>query len=267
MYKNVILSVGIFIFLVSFAAASEKESKDPVTGIELVFVKGGCFDMGDTFGDVIDDNGKPVHNVCVSDFFIGKYEVTQGQWKAIMGDNPSYFSSCGDTCPVENVSWNDVQNFIQKLNSRTGESFRLPTEAEWEYAASSGGKKEKYAGTSSDSDLGSYAWYVANSGLVPSAFPKSSNKTHPVGQKQPNSLGLYDMSGNVWEWVQDWYGNDYYSSSPRDNPRGPSSGSSRVLRGGSWIFNSWLIRTSVRNSNTPSVRRNDIGFRVASSPR
>jgi len=149
MYKNVVLSVVIFIFLVSFAATSEKESKDPVTGIELVFVKGGCYDMGNTFGDG-DANEKPVHEVCVSDFSIGKYEVTQGQWKAIMGNNPSNFLSCGAACPAEGVSWDDIQGFIQKLNSRTGKSYRLPTEAEWEYAARGGGKKDKYAGTSKE---------------------------------------------------------------------------------------------------------------------
>ncbi|MCX5815237.1 MAG: formylglycine-generating enzyme family protein, partial [Proteobacteria bacterium] len=136
------------------AGGKAKVFTDPVTGMEFVFVKGGCFDMGDTSGST---NEKPVHNVCVSDFSISKYEVSQGQWKAIMGNNPSRFSSCGDTCPVETVSWNDVHNFIQKLNSRTGKSYRLPTEAEWEYAARSGGKKEKYAGTSSNSNLGSYA--------------------------------------------------------------------------------------------------------------
>ena len=229
---------------------------DPVTGMEFVFVKGGCFDMGDTFGGGSSDE-KPVHNVCVSDFSIGKYEVTQGQWKTIMGSNPSHLSSCGDTCPVEEVSWDDAQGFIQKLNSRTGKSYRLPTEAEWEYAARSGGKKEKYAGTSSDSELGNYAWYYLNSG----------SKTHPVGQKQPNSLGLYDMTGNVWEWVSDLYDENYYKRSPRDNPQGPSSGRDRVLRGGSWDGIPGSIRASVRGSDDPSDRDFYSGFRIASSPR
>ncbi|MCX5809826.1 MAG: formylglycine-generating enzyme family protein [Proteobacteria bacterium] len=222
-------------------------------GMELVFVKGGCYDMGDTFGDSVGSE-KLVHNVCVSDFYMGKYEVTQGQWKVVMGNNPSHFSSCGDTCPVENVSWKDSQEFIRKLNSRTGKSYRLPTEAEWEYAARSGGKKEKYAGTSSDSDLGSYAWY-------------KSNSAHPVGQKQPNSLGLYDMSGNVWEWCQDWYDKYYYSSSIMDNPQGPSSGSYRVLRGGSWGDNPRGVRASIRSDGDPLGRNNYDGFRVVSSSR
>ena len=238
------------------AGSKGKAFTDPVTGMELVFVKGGCFDMGDTFGDGRSDE-KPVHNVCVSDFYVGKYEVTQGQWKAVMGNNPSHFRECGDTCPVEMVSWNDVQGFIQKLNNKTGKSFRLPTEAEWEYAARSGGKKEKYAGTSSDSDLGTYAWYASNSG----------SKTHPAGQKQPNSPDLYDMTGNVWEWVQGWYGEDYYSSSLRDNPQGPSSGSSRVRRGGSWVNNPGSVRASNRYSDYPSNGYSNGGFRVASSPR
>ncbi|MCX5813895.1 MAG: SUMF1/EgtB/PvdO family nonheme iron enzyme [Proteobacteria bacterium] len=242
---------------------------DSVTGMEFVLVKGGCFQMGDTFGDGFAYE-KPVHEVCVSDFYIGKYEVTQGQWKAIMGNNPSHFSSCGDTCPVEKVSWNDIQDFIQKLNSITGKSYCLPTEAEWEYAARSGGKKEKYAGTSSDSDLGSYAWYTSNSG----------SKTHPVGQKSPNSLGLYDMSGNVWEWVSDYYDNEYYKNSPRDNPHGPASGSAKVLRGGGWndnqrdirasdrsSYNPWGVRASTWDYFRPSNQGYNYGFRVASSPR
>ncbi|MBA4391496.1 MAG: formylglycine-generating enzyme family protein [Syntrophus sp. (in: bacteria)] len=225
--------------------------------IELVFVKGGCFDMGDTFGDGL-PNEKPAHNVCVSDFYMGKQEVTQGQWKAIMGNNPSHFTSCGDTCPVESVSWNDIQDFIQELNSKTSKSYRLPTEAEWEYAARSGGKKEKYAGTSSESSLGSYAWYKSNSG----------SKTYPVGQKQPNSLGLYDMSGNVWEWVSDWYDKNYYSSSPRDNPGGPSSGYAKVLRGGGWADNPRDSRASFRHALDPSGRYDGpLGFRVALSAR
>ncbi|MDP2279759.1 MAG: SUMF1/EgtB/PvdO family nonheme iron enzyme, partial [Nitrospirota bacterium] len=188
---------------------------DPATGMEIVFVKGGCFQMGDTFGDGESDE-KPVHEVCVDDYYIGKYEVTQGQWKAIMGNNPSHFKDCGDNCPVEQVSWNDVQEFIQKLNEKNNPpsppftkggkgGFRLPTEAEWEYAARSGGKSERYSG---GNDIDSVAWYNKNSG----------GKTHPVGTKQPNGLGIYDMSGNVWEWVNDWYDEFYYKNSPKNNP-------------------------------------------------
>jgi len=191
---------------------------DPATGMEMIFVKGGCFQMGDTFGDG-DNHEKPVHEVCVDDFYLGKYEVTQGQWKRIMRNNPSHFSNCGDNCPVEKVSWDDVQDFIRKLNSQSGKNYRLPTEAEWEYAARSGGKSEQYAG---GNDVNAVAWYDGN----------SVGKTHPAGQKQPNGLGLYDMSGNVWEWCNDWYGSNYYSQSTRNNPEGPSSGTYRVLRAG-----------------------------------
>ena len=233
--------------------AGGKQFKDPVTGMEFVFVKGGCFEMGDTFGDGYSYE-KPVHDVCVSDFYMGKYEVTQGQWEVIMGDNPSYFKNCGDNCPVENVSWNDVQEFIERLNSKTGKKYRLPTEAEWEYAACSGGKREKYAGTNDNPD--DYAWHDSNSG----------KKTHPVGQKRPNGLGLYDMTGNVWEWCSDWCGEDYYASSPKDNPQGPSSGSYRVLRGGSWFYSPRVIRASNRGIDFPSFRLIYNGFRLLRTP-
>ncbi|MFA6346557.1 MAG: SUMF1/EgtB/PvdO family nonheme iron enzyme, partial [Syntrophales bacterium] len=225
--------------------------RDPVTGMEMVYVPGGCYRMGDTFGDG-NSSEKPVHEVCVSDFYIGKYEVTQGQWRQIMGYNPSHFSSCGDNCPVENVSWNDAQNFADKLNNRTGKQYRLPTEAEWEYAAQSGGKSEKWAGTSSESSLRDYAWYDAN----------SEDKTHPVGQKKPNVLGLHDMSGNVWEWCSDGWEMDYYKNSPRDNPKGPADGSHRFFRGGSWSHRAADARASFRYFVRPETRNVNLGFRL-----
>jgi len=224
---------------------------DSVTGMQMIFVKGGCYPMGDTFGDG-DANEKPVHEVCVNDFYMGKYEVTQGQWQRIMGNNPSSFSNCGDNCPVERVSWNDAQEYIRKLNSQSGKQYRLPTEAEWEYAARSGGKSEKYAG---GSDVDAVAWFANNSG----------SKTHPAGQKQPNGLGLYDMSGNVWEWCSDWYGKEYYSQSPRDNPGGLSSGSSRVLRGGSGDGDPRNVRAAYRLWINPEHRSSNLGFRLAAS--
>jgi sulfatase modifying factor 1 len=227
---------------------------DPTKVIELVLIKGGCFQKGDAFGDGQADE-QPVHTVCVDDFYIGKYEVTQGQWQSVMGSNPSFFKKCGEKCPVEQVSWNDVQGFITKLNAKTGKTYRLPTEAEWEYTARSGGKKEKYAGTSSDVELGKYAWYGANSG----------GRTHPTGERQPNGLGLYDMTGNVWEWCQDWYGEKYYSQSSRKNPTGPTSGARRVLRGGAWIFEPAGIRASARYSLTPDARGDLYGFRLSIS--
>ncbi len=232
---------------------ADEKITDSATGMQFVFVKGGCYQMGDTFGDG-QANEKPVHEVCVNDFYIGKYEVTQGQWKKVMGYNASYFSSCGENCPVESVSWNDTQEFIRKLNSQSGKTYRLPTEAEWEYAARSGGKSEKYAG---GNDVDPVAWYVDNSG----------RKTHPVGQKRPNGLGLYDMSGNVWEWCSDWHGEKYYSQSSRDNPGGPSSGSWRVLRGGSCSGSSDYARAADRFFIGPEFRYYYNGFRLAMAPR
>ena len=248
MYK---LLTIFFILLFTVPSFSAEKPTDSATNMEFVFVKGGCFQMGDTFGDG-SSNEKPVHEVCVDDFYIGKYEVTQGQWKAIMGNNPSRFSDCGDNCPVESASWNDIQDFINKLNQKTGKNYRLPTEAEWEYSARSGGKNEKYAGTSNESELGDYAWYISNSG----------GKTHPVGTKQPNGLGIYDMSGNVWEWVSDWYDADYYKNSPKDNTKGPSSGSARVLRGGSWSNGAWDTRIALRYWGYPVGWGNHGGFRL-----
>ncbi len=223
---------------------------DSETGMEFVFVRGGCCQMGDTFGEGAGDE-KPVHEVCVDDFYMGKYEVTQGAWRKVMGNNPSYFKK-GDRYPVERVSWNDVQDYIRKLNKRSGRNYRLPTEAEWEYAAKSGGKREKYAGSNSVDDV---AWYNGNSG----------GTTHRVGTKQPNGLGLYDMSGNVWEWCQDWYDEDYYSSSPRQNPTGPVSGEERLYRGGGWYDFPWLVRAAYRFRYSPGNAGNNVGFRLSLS--
>ena len=219
--------------------------------IEMVFVKGGTFTMGATSeqgSDAYSDE-TPTHSVTLSDFYIGKYEVTQAQWRAVMGNNPSYFK--GDNLPVECVSWNDIQKFIKKLNAQTGKNFRLPTEAEWEYAARGGNQSRgyKYSGSNDRNN----AWYKDN----------SSSKTHPVGQKQPNELGIYDMSGNVWEWCQDWYGS--YSSSSQTNHTGPSSGSARVLRGGGWSYFAWYCRVSFRYGS-PDSSSSDYGFRLVCSP-
>ena len=221
------------------------------TGMEFVYVKGGCYKMGDTFGGG-DRDEKPVHEVCVRDFSIGKFEVTQGEWEKVMGNNPSYFKK-GSRYPVEQVSWNDTQDFLRKMNAKSGKQYRLPTEAEWEYAARSGGKLEKYAGFSDIPDLDLYAWYDKNAG----------SSTHPVGEKKPNGLGLYDMTGNVFEWVQDWKGT--YSSSSLDNPQGPLSGTHRVLRGGSWNSILRLLRATARDLHPPDSRLNNYGFRVVFS--
>jgi formylglycine-generating enzyme required for sulfatase activity len=206
------------IILAFCALVSSDASALAAPKIEMVSVSGGCFRMGDTFGDGIPDE-RPVHEVCVDHFSIGKYEVTRAEWQAVMGNNPSNF--IGDRRPVVNVSWDDAQAFIRKLNRQTGKRYRLPTEAEWEYAARSGGKKEKWAGTSDPSQLDSYAWSKENSWL----------KVHVVGMKRPNGLGIYDMSGNVWEWVQDRYGDVWYEESPKDNPPGTENGQCKGAAG------------------------------------
>jgi len=217
------------------------EGSDIDYGIEMVFVKGGTFQMGCTSEQSsCVRNEKPVHTVTVGDFYMGKYEVTQKQWRDVMGWNPSYRSKCDD-CPVENVSWNDVQEFIKKLNKKTGQHYRLPTEAEWEYAARGGNKSRGYKYSGSNS-IGEVAWYDGN----------SSDRTHRVGTKSPNELGLYDMSGNVWEWCSDWYDKMYYEISPSINPQGPSSGKKRVLRGGSRIYVESNCSVFNRSSSKPN---------------
>ncbi|MGM9799627.1 MAG: SUMF1/EgtB/PvdO family nonheme iron enzyme [Muribaculaceae bacterium] len=227
--------------------------KFEVNGVtfEMVYVPGGTFKMGATAeqGDEVLYDEILTHSVTLSGYYIGKYEVTQAQWKAIMGKNRSYFR--GDNLPVEKVSWDDCQEFIRKLNQLTGEKFSLPTEAQWEYAAR-GGKSggTKYSGSK---NIGNVAWYKDNSG----------EKTHPVGTKSPNDLGIYDMSGNVNEWCQDWYGK--YSAYSQTNPTGPGSGSDRVYRGGCWNFSASGCRVSYRIYNTPDYRSSDLGFRLCLS--
>lgn len=236
-------------------AATKKHKKkkavanwiEPVTGMKFVFVPGGTFVMGDVFGDGYDDE-KPVHEVALDDFYIGKFPVTQGQWKKVLGNNPSEFQK-GVDYPVENVSWHDAIDFTEKLQTMDGNDFTydLPTEAQWEYAARSGGKKERYAG---GEHVDMLAWYKGN-----------SDKTkHPVGRKKPNGLGLYDMSGNVREWCRDWYGG--YPSGYDRNPAGPTDGAGRVNRGGSWITDAGYCRSAYRNRSTPDARIQDLGFRV-----
>ncbi len=189
---------------------------DSITGMVLLKAPSGTYTMGDTFGDGSSDE-LPTHQVTVGEFYIGKYQVTQGQWQAVMGSNPSSFSSCGADCPVESVNFSDIQAFITTLNQLSGKNYRLPTEAEWEYAARSGGQSQEYSG---GSDINAVAWYVGNSG----------GTTHPVGQKQANGLGLYDMSGNVDELVSDWFALSY-SAAAQTNPTGPATGLPPYLSG------------------------------------
>jgi len=205
--------------------------------------------------------------------------VTQGQWQRVMGNNPSYFKNCGDNCPVEKVSWNDVQDFIRKLNNQEGtDKYRLPTEAEWEYAARAGTTTALYngplelLGDRNGPALDPIAWYGGNScvdyaggmncfGWLGTQYSCSSCGPHPVGRKQPNAWGLYDMLGNVWQWCQDWYNANYPSGSVTD-PTGPTSGLNRVFRGGSWYVSARFCRSAVRLSGTPDRRLFYLGFRL-----
>ena len=253
-------------------SARFKDKTFTVNGVsfEMVAVNGGTFTMGATpeQGSDAYDWEKPTHSVTLGDYHIGKFEVTQELWEAVMGSNPSYFK--GSKLPVEQVNWDDCQTFIRKLNSLTGKNFRLPTEAEWEYAARGGNRSRgyKYSGSNSINDV---AWFWENSGdrVLPGEWDydkitKNNCKTHPVGTKSPNELGIYDMSGNVWEWCQDRYGS--YSSGSQTNPQGASSGSGRVLRGGSWDSSARLCRVSIRDGYAPDDRYNGIGFRLVLVP-
>ena len=249
---------------------SQSGTAQPID-IAMAPVLGGTFTMGCTTSDQGSDcysDERPSHSVTLSTFYIGKYEVTQGQWVAVMGTNPSFFKT-GVDFPVEQVSWNDIvgtsgatmvinnityyaNGFIYKLNQMTGMQYRLPTEAEWEYAARGGRYSGgfKYSGSNMVDNV---AWTSSN----------SFGSTHPVGSKAANELGIYDMSGNVWEWCSDWYGS--YSDSYQSNPPGPSAGSNRVNRGGSWDYDEWNARVSLRHSNSPGTRSAGRGFRLSSS--
>ena len=256
------------------AIDSIKFSRDT---IQMVFVEGGTFTMGST--DPLDNAADPPHSVTLSSFYMSKTEVTQGQWKAVMGSNPSNFPGVGDNGPVERVSWYDCISYCNKLSifegkkcvysnntvngdtltapstwtsvywNTSAKGYRLPTEAEWEYAARGGTQSHSYTYSGSNT-VGDVAWYGDNSGST----------THQVSTKTANELGISDMSGNVWEWCWDWYG--AYSSTAQTNPTGASSGSTRLLRGGSWYVNLSFCRVSIRNLNFPDLINYIIGFRV-----
>ena len=264
---------------------------------EMVRIPGGSFMMGSTDGE---DNEKPVHEVTISSFMMGKYEVTQGLYEEVMGSNPSKFEfSCGSDCPVEQVSWCNAVYFANRLSEKEGleavyslpsgfgmgldydkcnalspkvsqnlskNGYRLPTEAEWEYAAKAGGEL-KYAGSN---DLGEVAWYgsyvwdsSSSSWVKGSKEGNSGDRTHSTGQKKANAFGLYDMSGNVWEWTWDWYGE--YAAPGSTDPVGASRGSDRVLRGGGWYGYASILRSASRNSNDPGYSYSGLGFRLSRS--
>ncbi len=259
-WKNGVTTHEIPVADVDSITFVNKTTTYTVNGVsfKMLPVAGGTFQMG---AQSTDPNGQnydaeansyenPVHQVTLSAFTIGETEVTQALWEAVMGSNPSSFK--GSDLPVETVSWDDCQTFITKLNQLTGKTFRLPTEAEWEYAARGGNKSQgyKYSGSNTIDDV---AWYYDNGG----------SKTHAVGTKQANELGIYDMSGNVWEWCSDWY--DSYGSSSQTNPTGAASGSYRVLRGGSWNYNAMFCRVSLRSGYYPDYGNDGRGLRLVFS--
>jgi formylglycine-generating enzyme required for sulfatase activity len=221
-------------------------------GMTFVLIPAGSFQMGSPVGEEGRDRDEQQHKVTISKpFYLQTTEVTQGQWQKVMGNNPSSFNTCGKDCPVEADSWDDAQEFIRKLNRMENtDRYRLPTEAEWEYACRAG-SKSRFGFGDEEAGLKKYAWYGENSG----------NRTHPVGQLQPNAWGLYDMHGNAWEWCQDRYGP--YAAGPAVDPKGPDSGNRRVLRGGSWGGNTRNLRSAERNHGDPVDRDNFVGFRVA----
>ena len=222
---------------------------EPVTGMEFVHIPGGEFLMGSS---ATDSNESPSHNVRIQAFYLARLELLQSHWEKVMGSNPSRFAPCPG-CPVEQVSWEDVQEFLHRAGALTGLPLRLPTEAEWEYAAGGGAEHQVWPGTNSESETGEFAWYSGN----------FSGKTRSSGKKIPNLFGLHDMAGNVAEWCSDWYGGDYYRHSPQINPDGPASGERRVVRGGSWLSGPRDIRVARRSRRSPDTRSPSVGFRLA----
>lgn len=250
-----------------------KTWRDPVTGLEFVYISQGAFSMGSPLNESGRFEDEQPHRVTLTKgFYIQTTEVTQGQWKAVMGGNPSYFKYCGDDCPVNQVSWNDVQSFIQKLNQREGVvKYRLPTEAEWEYAARANSYTARYWGSDPDDAcryanvhdqtsrrLNEYDW-------IHHDCDDGYTKTAPVGSLLPNAFGLYDMLGNVWEWCNDWYGK-YPSGSVTDPAGPPSSNLGRVSRSGSWYLQPRRIRSAYRSYNSPGFRHHSLGFRLVRVP-
>jgi formylglycine-generating enzyme required for sulfatase activity len=253
-------------------------------GIKFVFIEPGTFMMGSPIGEPGRADDEEQHQVTLTQgFYLAVTEVTQGQWRRIMGGNPSYFADCGDDCPVETVSWDDCQEFIRRLNkSEKTDKYRLPTESEWEYACRAGSKTELYTGPmevlggNNAPALGKIAWYGGNScaeyegavdcsGWPEKQEPCSRCGPHPVAGKMPNAWGLFDMLGNVWEWCQDWY-EEKYPAGPVTNPSGPSTGDDRVCRGGSWDGYAAGCRAATRYSEEADYKDRLMGLRLAMTP-
>ncbi len=233
--------------------AGPADYTDPVSGMEFIRVKGGCYHRSanrpGADGSASEGSGK---RVCVDGFLMGRYEVTRAEWESVTGAESVHVVDCGPRCPADFVSWTMATEFAEKLSVKTGRRFRLPTEAEWEYAATGGGRETKYAGTDREEELPGYAWYSAN----------SEGRIHAVGGKKPNAFGLYDMSGNVWEAVRDWYNEDYYRNGPEKNPPGPASGKERVIKGGAYYCIESAARARNRGTSPPKQRSGGQGFRL-----
>ncbi len=223
--------------------------RDFISGIALKLVPGGCFTMGNDQGQ---PHERPAHSVCLDDFWLGTHEVTQGQWQQVMGRLPMQ-TNVGEDLPMANISWNEAQQFIERLNGLSKGHFRLPTEAEWEFACRNRGQTTRYCG--SQADLSAFAWYGGRVSGV-----------QPVGRLAPNGLGLYDMNGNVWEWVADWYAEDYYQQAPKSNPTGAVSGVTKVFRGGAWLSEEPFLSASGRSNLWPDRQYNLLGLRLAGQP-
>ena len=268
-FSGILLILSSFFLTGTLVTAEAADQSSPDYGEQfkdykdMVLIKGGCYEMGDSFGEGF-VNEKPVHEVCLDDFYLGEHEVTQEEWEEVMGNNPSYFKYCEKDCPVESVSYDDVENYIKKLNEKSGQRFRLPTEAEWEYAAREGGKKRRF-GTGKDTIGSDEANFDADH-LFKQDYSKGGvyrKKPLPVKSFAANALGLYDMAGNLMEWVADWYDRDYYKRSPRKNPKGPYTGPYRVIRDGSWFYRSKTARATNRLGHEEHLFNSQLGFRLA----
>lgn len=242
-HKSIYFTFFLFKFSVNFAQTTIDSTGLQITNqfIETIFVEGDTFKMGEE---------DYVHLVSLNSFHIGKYEITQAQWKKIMSYNPSFFKNC-ENCPVENVSFEEINEFIEKLNNLSKKHYRLPTEAEWEFAAR-GGKLSNLYTYSGSSEIGAVGWYNGN----------SSSTTHPVGLKKANELGIFDMTGNVWEWCSDRYEINYHKNCPFFNPKGSETNSNRVNRGGSWNYVSSHCKVTIRSHDSPNYKSNILGFRI-----
>jgi len=218
--------------------------------IKMVFVEGGCFMMGDTAG-IGDEDERPAHKVCLSDYYIGEVEVTNGLWHHVMG--MPFREGVDPKMPLTGITWNWVKRFLMDLNALVDGFYRLPTEAEWEYAARERGKKTRWSGTDNEENIGDYAWYAYN----------SDGKLHYGRQKKPNALGIYDMTGNAWEWVEDNFDFDYYKNSDKNDPFGPDFSNWRTIRGGSVYEGPYKLRTTYRHAKEPNLVSPVISFRLA----